>query len=135
MADDEGINITEQRIAYRDIDMLGQMHNSAYLTLAEQALVAFWGHRPPVEKEPAFIVKRIECTFHAPLRYGDLVRLRVVVDKIGMSSVGFAVLIERNDERVARIEIGWTAFDRDRQEDDALPELIRDWLYDFLPVK
>lgn len=133
MAGEESFDTLDVRIAYRDIDMLGQMHNAAYLTLAEQALVHFWNHRPAVENEPAFTMKRMECAFHTPLRYDDRARLKVEVDKIGTHNVGFAVLIEREDALVARVEIVWTAYDREKGEEAHLPEALRDWLFDFVP--
>lgn len=133
MTANERFDTMETRIAYRDIDLLGQMHNAAYLTLAEQALVAFWSHRPAVDGEPSFTMKRMECSFHKPLRYDDLASLRVEVDKIGMQTVGFAVRIEREGVLSARVEIVWTAYDREKSEDVTLPEGLRDWLYDFLP--
>lgn len=133
MAENERFDTMEVRIAYRDIDMQGQMHNAAYLTLAEQALVRFWRHRPAVENEPAFTMRRMECTFHKPLRYDDPARLKVEIDKIGMQTVGFAVLIETEGALAARVEIVWTAYDREKGEEAHLPETLRDWLYDFLP--
>lgn len=129
----ERIDMTEARVAYRDIDMQGQMHNAAYLTLAEQALVRFWRNRPAVENEPVFTMRRMECIFHKPLRYDDLARLTVAIDKIGTHSIGFSVLIEADGALAARAEIVWSAYDREKGEDAALPEALRDWLYEFLP--
>ncbi|MCX8996365.1 acyl-CoA thioesterase [Rhizobiaceae bacterium BDR2-2] len=133
MATNDAFDTMDIRVAYRDVDMQGQMHNAAYLTLAEQALVDFWSQRPTVESEPAFAMKRMECVFHKPLHYDDIARLRVEIDKIGMQTVGFAVLIERDGTLAARVEIVWTAYDRDKGEEARLPEALRDWLYDFLP--
>lgn len=133
MEKQQAADVMDVHIAYRDIDMQGQMHNAAYLTLAEQALVRFWQHRPVVEGEPAFAMRRMECVFHKPLRYDDFARFSVVIDKIGMQSIGFAVHIEANGILAARVEIGWTAFDREKNTEATLPEALRDWLFEFLP--
>lgn len=133
MDDIERVELTEIIVPYRDIDMTGRMHNAAYLAHAETALSHFWRYRPPLEDEPHFQATKIEIRLHEPLRLDDRVKLTVRVDKIGMKSVGFNILVQRGATLAAEVEIIWAATARDDDEPVALPETLRDWLYSYLP--
>ncbi|HCL64368.1 MAG TPA: hypothetical protein DIC56_05870 [Rhizobium sp.] len=133
MDDIERVEVLELRVPFRDIDMYGKMHNAAYITHAETALGHFWRYRPPLEGEPQFVATKIECRFHEPLRFDDIARLTVRIDKIGGKSIGFNILIERGEVQSAEVEIIWTATDPATGNTVALPEDIRDWLYTYLP--
>lgn len=132
MSDTERVEITEIRIPYRDIDMNGFLHSSAYLVHAEAALAHFWRYRPPLEDEPFFLVKKVECNYHRGLRFDDLARFTVQISKIGGKSIGFNVTVEADAIVAAEIDIVWMSADRESREPVALPEDIRDWLYQFL---
>lgn len=133
MAETGRIDISEVQVAYRDIDMHGYLHSHAYLAYAEAALRQFWRHRPKIEEEPLFVVRKVECGYHRGLQLDDLARLTVRIDKIGGRSVGFNVLIEVGKELAADVEMTWMAADPESREPAPLPEEIRDWLYQFLP--
>ncbi|OHV85574.1 thioesterase family protein [Ensifer sp. LCM 4579] len=125
-------NVTEIRIPFRDIDMHGHMHNAAYYAHGEAALANLWRHRPAVEHEPAYLVRRSACIFHRGLRFDDPARFTVTVAKIGGSSVSFAVRVETGDALSAEIEIVWVAVDRGRHQPVQLPAATRDWLSGYL---
>ena len=133
MAETGRIDISEVQVAYRDIDMHGFLHSHAYLAYAEAALLQFWRHRPWVEDEPLFVVRKMECGYHRGLKFDEIARLTVRIDKIGGRSVGFNVLIEVENELAADVEMTWMAADPESREPAPLPEEIRDWLYQFLP--
>lgn len=132
MDDLERVEVTNIRVPYRDIDMTGRLHNSAYLAYAETALSHFWRYRPPLEDEPHFQATRIEIRFHEPLGLDDMARMTVTIDKIGGKSIGFNVLIERDKTLCAEIEVIWAACAPETGEPARLPEDIRDWLYGYL---
>lgn len=132
MSDGNSVQTSEIKLPYRDIDAEGRLHNAAYLVHAEEALLAFWQGRPPVEAEPVYRLRKFSCTLHRPLTLEDSVRLNVSVGKIGGKSVGFRVLIECGSETAAEVEIAWNAVDADSGEALALPEETRDWLYRYL---
>lgn len=121
-------NVTEFRIPFRDIDMHGHMHNAAYYAHAEAALAALWRHRPVVEDEPAYLVRRSACTFHRGLRFDDAARFTVSVARIGGSSVSFAIRVESGDTLSAEVEIVWVAVDPTRHQPVPLPAPMRGWL-------
>ncbi len=122
----------EFTVPYRDVDLHGEMFRYAYASRAEEALTIFWSRRPTAPDDPDFSVGKITCSFHVPLRLADLVRMDVHVSKIGGKSAGFLVRMMRNGTEVAEAEIIWVARDTQTREPVALPEELRDWLYQFL---
>ena len=123
---------TELRVPYRDIDMHGRMHTAAYIEHAEEALARFWQYRPEVENEPAYVVRKVGCTYYRGLRNGELAELTVRAAKIGGKSIGFNVAVQAGNEIAAEVELLWSAVHRDSGEPAPLPEETRDWLYSFL---
>lgn len=126
------IKSQEFRVPYRDVDLHGEMFRSAYVVRAEEAVNEFWRRRRLQKGDPIFKVGKITCTFHLPLRLGELVHTHVGVSKIGGKSAGFLVHMLRDDEAVAEAEVVWTAHDPHSKEPVALPEELRDWFYQFL---
>jgi len=121
-------NVTEIRIPFRDIDMHCHMHNAAYYAHAEAALASLWRHRPVVENEPAYLVRRSACTFHRGLRFDDAARFTVTVAKLGGSSVTFTVRVETGDALAAELEVVWVAVNPAGKQPVPLPATTRDWL-------
>ncbi|WP_377295911.1 acyl-CoA thioesterase [Rhizobium sp. SGZ-381] len=119
-------------VPFRDVSLRGEMHSAAYITYAEEALARFWSARATEETDPTFYVSKVACVIHKALRFGDDVSTAVRVSKIGGKSAGFAILLFRSDALVAEAEIVWTACDPDTGEALALPETLRDWLYQYL---
>ncbi|MGL3606159.1 acyl-CoA thioesterase [Rhizobium sp. G187] len=127
------VETSELIVPYRDIATTGEMQTAAYVTHAEAALQHFFRYRPPLEDEPVYAVSKLELRLITPLREGDVVQLRVRVDKIGGKSIGFEVEMDRDGETAASLEVTWTTRSRETGEPVALPEDIRDWLYRYLP--
>ncbi|WP_245282138.1 thioesterase family protein [Rhizobium sp. LC145] len=128
----EPSKLHEFQVPYRDVDMHGEMFRAAYVARAEEAVTEFWRRRRSARSDPQFTVSKVVCTFHEPLKLGDLVETHVGVSKIGGKSAGFLVHMERDGTAVAEAEIVWTACDPESREPIALPEDLRDWLYQFL---
>lgn len=128
----ETVKQPEFRVPFRDVDMNGEMFRSAYVSRAEEAVTDFWRRRKAVKGEPFFAVCKVTCSFHMPLKLGDLVRMEVGVSKIGGKTAGFLVRMKRGSDAVAEAEVLWAACDPEDREPVALPEELRDWLYQFL---
>ncbi|MEV4608291.1 hypothetical protein D3C87_1577320 [compost metagenome] len=126
------IKASDFRVAFRDVDMNGQMFRSVYIDRAEEAVAAFWRRRKAKDDDPFFITGKVAGTFHVPLAVGDIVHTHVGVSKIGGKSAGFLVRMTRGEEAVAEVEIVWVATDGKGGSPVALPEDLRDWLYSFL---
>jgi acyl-CoA thioester hydrolase len=128
----ERSDVTEVRVPPRDVDRHGQMFIASYISVAETALSNFWRARPFVDDEPIYVSTRASCALHRALRYDDLARLSVSVNKIGGKSVGFMVMVETGNELAAEVEILWLAVRGEEHDPAALPEDTRDWLYKYL---
>lgn len=122
----------EFRVPFRDVDMNGEMFRSAYVVRAEEAVTEFWRKRKGSDDDPFFAVGKITCTFHLSLKLGDVIKTEVGVSKIGGKSAGFLVRMARGNEAVAEAEVVWTACNPESREPVALPEELRDWLYQYL---
>ncbi len=123
--------VHEFRVPYRDIDVNGEMFRAAYVVRAEEAVTEFWRRRKGRD-DPWFDVAKVNSTFHSPLKLGDLVHMHVGVSKIGGKTAGFTVHMTRDGEAVAETEVVWAACNPETREPIALPEELRDWLYQFL---
>lgn len=123
--------VPEFRVPFRDVDLNGEMFRAAYVVRAEEAVTEFWRGREGKD-DPCFNVSKVTCIFHTPLKLGDIVHTQVGVSKIGGKSAGFLVHMMRDNEAVAEAEVVWTACERETREPIALPEELRDWLYQFL---
>ncbi len=119
-------------VPFRDVGMRGEMHSSAYISYAEEALFQFWAARASQASDPAFSVSRVTCQLFKALHLGDEVTTSVRVSKIGGRTAGFAILMFRNGERVAEAEIVWSACNPETGDAVPLPEDLRDWLYQYL---
>lgn len=133
MDDVERLEVIEVRVPYRDVDLNGMMKASAYVDHAETAVAHFWRYRPPLEDEPVYVTSKVECRLYEPLRLDDLLKMTVRIDKIGMKTIGFNIMIERGNSVVAEIELTRAATGREAGEPVPLPEDTRDWLYGYLP--
>lgn len=119
------------RIPFRDIDMHGHMHNSAFMVHAETAVNDYWrqqninGNLEESSQEPLYFVKKVELSFSQPVRFEDELELSVHIEKIGNTSISFAVHITKKQKACADIKIIWVAVDRKTLEPVKIPEKIR----------
>ena len=124
--------VIEIRVPFSDVGMHGQMFTTSYLRHAETAVLNFWKTRPEQAGEPVYIATKVSCTIHRGLRYDEFARFIVSIDKIGVKSVGFDVMVTAEGEPVAEAEILWVAHESEDGEPVPLPEATRDWLYQIL---
>jgi acyl-CoA thioester hydrolase len=89
-----GAFVSRQRIYFDLVDLMGVVHNAAYLLLFERARTdwiqshGFWYGSPDFDW-PYYVVRN-EVDYHAPITGGDDVTVTVAVEKLGTSSVTFA---------------------------------------------
>jgi acyl-CoA thioester hydrolase len=85
---------SKQRVHWDMLDLLGVLHNAAYLLLFERARTDFWqahgsGYDPETLDWP-YLVVRNEINYRAPIRSDQEVSVTVAVAKLGNSSITFA---------------------------------------------
>ena len=85
--------MSEQRIYFDLVDMMGVVHNAAYLLLFERARTdwiqshGFWYGSP--EFDWPYYVVRNEVDYLAPIAGGDEVKVSVAIEKLGATSATF----------------------------------------------
>ncbi|MFH0983687.1 MAG: thioesterase family protein [Planctomycetota bacterium] len=91
----------EARVRYAECDAMGYLHHAKYLEYFEMArteLLRQSGYRyRDLEREAIFfVVAKIECRFHRPIRYDDVVVVRVVVTRTTRTRVEhrYEILLE-----------------------------------------
>src|SRR5690348_3371898 len=86
--------ISRQRVHFDMLDLLGMLHNAAYLLLFERARTDFWrahGLSKSVEGfDWPYFVARNEIDYRAPITTEQDVTVTVWVSALGRSSVTFA---------------------------------------------
>ena len=90
-------------VRFRDCDPMGHANNAVYLTYLEQARFAHWREvwgfdfeRLPKDT-PGVILARAEIDYRVPAKYGDVLEIRIGLEKIGRTS--FTYVYELVDQR------------------------------------
>jgi acyl-CoA thioester hydrolase len=87
------------------LDLLGVLHNAAYLLLFERARTDFWqAHGAGYSAETLdwpYLVVRNEINYRAPIRSDQTVDVTVSVAKLGNSSITFAHEVFAKDGELA----------------------------------
>ena len=94
-------------VRFRDCDPMGHVNNAVYLTYHEQARFAHWRalwgfdfeHLP--DGTPGVILARAEIDYRLPAKYGDVLEVRIGLERIGRTS--FTYSYEILDQRGALV--------------------------------
>jgi acyl-CoA thioester hydrolase len=98
--------VSIQRVYWDQLDLLGVLHNSAYLLLFERARTEFWrslgisGYGDEKLDWP-YLVARNEVNYRSPITSEQDVRVGVWVAKLGGSSITFGHDVLREDGTLA----------------------------------
>ena len=95
-------------VRFRDCDPMGHVNNAVYLTYLEQARFAHWravwgfDFEGLPENAPGVILARAEIDYRRPARYGDMLEVRISLDRIGRTSFSYIYeIVDQNDLVVA----------------------------------
>ena len=93
--------VTEFHVRYAECDAMGYLHHSRYWEYFEHArteLLRSNGFRyRDLEAEGVFFVAyKLACKYHKPIRYDDMVSVRVHVDRITRTRVEHAYELHRD---------------------------------------
>lgn len=98
--------VSTQRVYWDQLDLLGVLHNGAYLLLFERARTDFWrslgiqGYGDERMDWP-YMVARNEVNYRAPIMSEQNAQVSVWVSKLGASSLTFSHEIRREDGALA----------------------------------
>lgn len=124
------------RVYHRDIDMRGLVHTGTYVAYFESAAndmlrrAGVLGFFKPQPGAFAWVVRRVELTFHRPLAIDDLLHVSVTVARVGKSSLLFDGRIDRDgdslgDDPSVSASIVWVYVDTTAQGAAPIPEEAR----------
>lgn len=85
-------------VRYGDLDPQGHVNNASYLTYMEQGRVAYIRHLGLWQGgsflDFGLILADVHVSFHAPILFGDLVRVGVRVSRLGGKSLNMEYSLE-----------------------------------------
>lgn len=124
------------RVSMRDIDLNGHVHNSVYLDYFEDAVVNAFRRADilplfrPATAGVAYHVKKCEATFLQPLSVDDVVTPMVSVEKLGNSSLIFAIDLfsETSPHPCAQGKLVWVCVGLVDNKPCPIPQLTREAL-------
>ncbi|RST30856.1 acyl-CoA thioesterase [Sphingomonas ginkgonis] len=96
-----------------DIDHMGHVNNSVYLTWVQDAVVRYWETFAPAEavKRHLWVALKHDIEFRRPTFLDDLVVADVVAEKVEGARAFFTTVIKRGDQVLAEVKSVWCCLD------------------------
>jgi acyl-CoA thioester hydrolase len=118
----------EIRVRYPETDPGGYVHHSNYLTYFEMGrteLLRANGqtYRRMEELGLFVVVARLECRYHRPARYDDVLRLRTSVTRVTAARIEHDYQLFRGAELLTEAHVTMCCVDRQGQ-----PQRLPEWL-------
>ena len=106
------------RVPYRDADPMGLVHHSVYFSYFEmgrtEMLRAAGGRYRDMEEAGLFVVvAKVECSYHRPARYDDLLTIRTTLERVTPARIEHTYLVLRDEEKLAQAKITLAVVDRE----------------------
>jgi acyl-CoA thioester hydrolase len=119
----------ENRIFYHDTDAGGVVYYAKYLEHLEEARFEFCKQKGVDSAEYAdkgilFPVVHLNVEYKAPARYGDIIRIHTVIEKVGNSSIHFLQEIKKADKLLVQARTVWACIGKDFKA-RSLPDEIK----------
>ena len=89
--------VVEIPVRFRDLDAMGHVNNSVYLTYFEEARLEYLKAARYEIDDPegfGFVLAEALCRYHSPLYLGEKVRIGLRVDELGTKSFKFVYRVE-----------------------------------------
>ena len=123
-----------QKIRFDDVDGAGIVYYPQFFHLCHAAFEDFFDTAAPIsypelirDRRLGFPTVAIESDFSAPLEYGDVAVVELLVERVGRSSAGFRYTIrrKRDGERSFRARITNVLMNLDTRRPVPLPPELR----------
>ena len=117
------------RVRYCETDAMGYLHHANFVTYYEmgrtELLRAQGGDYRAIEESGLFlVVVKLECRYHAPARYDDLLTLKTRVERISAVKIEHSYQLFRNGQLLATASSVLACVDREGKV-QRLPDAIR----------
>jgi len=108
----------ELRVRYDECDPMGFVHHANFMKYFEIARTDLYrargGSYRDFESSGLFVVvAEIQCRYHAPARYDDLLRIVVKIDRITEAKIEQSYVVHRDGQRVVSGSVTLAVIDRD----------------------
>jgi len=114
------------QVRFRDCDAMGHVNNAVYLTYLEEARFAHWRSIHAGVEAPSVILARIEVDYRKAATFGDLLEIRILLDRIGTSSLAYRYeILDQSGALVAEAKSVLVAFDYSANKPVAIPDDVR----------
>ena len=106
------------RVRYCETDAMGCLHHSQFFNYFEQGrtemLRAQGGNYREIEEAGLFlVVVRLQCSYHSPARYDDLLTLVTRVENVSAVKIEHSYRLLRGDQLLASASSTLACVDRD----------------------
>jgi acyl-CoA thioester hydrolase len=115
-------------VIFRDIDAMGHVNNAVYFTFMETARTTFFINRLQLAdpKDLPVIVAEATCTYLAPLRLGESLRIQLGVSRIGNRSFDLSYRMTAGDDNlVARAKTVMVTYDYEQRAAIPIPAQLK----------
>ena len=124
------------RVRYAEIDAQGVVFNAHYLTYFDTAITEFFRFKNVDYKnfvasgETDFHLVKALVNYEAPIHFDDEIEVGVRVDRVGNSSLSFALEIfpRGGDARLSSGEIVWVNTNQRTHRTERVPDRLREML-------
>jgi acyl-CoA thioester hydrolase len=124
-------------VRYGDLDPQGHLNNAKYLTYMEQARIHYVEHLGLWDggsfMDIGLILAKVEITFHAPVLFGQQVRVGMRTTTLGNKSMDMAYTIEdvQTGQKLATSTSVQVAYDYRKGQSIPIPNTWRQVINDF----
>jgi len=120
----------ELKVRFRDVDMMGHVNNSVYLTYLEEARTGFWEFLFRDNREfwkISFILASISIDYRSPAFYRDSIEICIRLNQIGTKSFSFHYLIRNKNSGtlLAEADSVMVMYDYEKEETYPIPQGMR----------
>jgi acyl-CoA thioester hydrolase len=113
-------------VRFRDCDPMGHVNNAVYLTYLEQARFAHWKTLSGESESPGVILARVEVDYRKPAKYGDLLEIRISLERIGTTSLIYTyVIVDQGGDRIADARSVLVSYDYRSGKPVPIPDSLR----------
>ena len=104
-------------VAKTDIDHMGHVNNSVYLTWVQDAVVQYWQTIAPAEAvtRHLWVALKHEITYRKPTFLDDQVFADVIAERVQGARAFFTTMIRRGEDVLAEVKSCWCCLDANTQ--------------------
>jgi len=127
-------HVTRLRVRYEEVDQMGVVHHSKYFVYLEMARTEALRSRGLAYRDleaagALLVVARINCSFHAPARYDDVIEIHTTVKRVTSARIDHAYEIIRPADNALLVKAESTLACVDREGKlRPIPEVLLDLL-------